>query len=189
MPLIDHHQARRAQRRAAESGRPMNRDGLYGALNLMAAALLSATLAAPARADQWNVERAGFNLYQITGQSVFIRTEGCDDAPAKGVVDVQKDGGTRRMTLRGSSASCPVKDLLVPVEVEWSQYSVLLTRDQNNNWYRVTDSDLYLKTVGCISRGTSEPAVLDLTRSGTGWVRFADGRRCGVEHAYRRMTP
>ena len=39
---------------------------------------------------------------------------------------------------------------------------MLLTRDQANNWYRVTDSDMYLKTVGCISRAITEPAVLDL---------------------------
>ena len=64
----------------------------------MLVALLIAALA-PARADQWTVEKAGFNLYRITGrtiggQNVFIRTQGCDDAPAAGVVNVQKDGGT-----------------------------------------------------------------------------------------------
>ena len=148
---------------------------------------LLATLA-PARADQWSVEKAGFNLYRIAGQSVYIRTDGCDDAPAKGVVNVQKEDGARRLTFNDSAARCTVRDFLVPVEVEWSEYSVLLTRDQANNWYRVTDSDMYLKTVGCISRAMTEPAVLDLTRDGTGWVRFADGRRCGVEHAFRRMT-
>ena len=148
---------------------------------------LLATLA-PARADQWSVEKAGFNLYRIAGQSVYIRTDGCDDAPAKGVVNVQKEDGARRLTFNDSAARCTVRDFLVPVEVEWSEYSVLLTRDQANNWYRVTDSDMYLKTVGCISRAITEPAVLDLKRDGTGWVRFADGRRCGVEHAFRRMT-
>jgi hypothetical protein len=53
----------------------------------------------------------------------------------------------------------------------------------------VTDSDLYLKTVGCISRTLSELAVLDLAADGRGWVRFADGRRCGVEHAFKRFNP
>jgi hypothetical protein len=144
---------------------------------------------APARADQWTVEKAGFNLYRITGQSVFIRTEGCDDAPAKGVVNVQKDGDARRLTFNDSKVGCTVRDFLAPVEVQWNEYNVLLTRDQNNNWYRVTDSDMYLKTVGCISRAMSEPAVLDLNRDGTGWVRFTDGRRCGVEHAFRRFNP
>jgi len=148
---------------------------------------LLATLA-PARADQWSVEKAGFNLYRIAGQSVYIRTDGCDDAPAKGVVNVQKEDGARRLTFNDSAARCTVRDFLVPVEVEWSEYSVLLTRDQANNWYRVTDSDMYLKTVGCISRAITEPAALELKRDGTGWVRFADGRRCGVEHAFRRMT-
>jgi hypothetical protein len=156
---------------------------------LTAVACLAATLSTPARADQWNVEKVGANLYRIAGQSAFIRTDGCDDAPAKGVVNVQKEGATHQFTFSGSSASCRVRDFLVPVEVEWSQYSVLLTRDQNNNWYRVTDSDLYLKTVGCFSRAVSETALLDLRRDGTGWVRFGDGRRCGVEHVFRRMAP
>jgi hypothetical protein len=151
--------------------------------------MLSATLAAPAYADQWSVEKAGFNLYRIAGQSVFIRTEGCDDAPASGTANVQKEGSARRLTFSGSSASCTVRDFLAPVEVEWNEYHILLTRDQSNNWYRITDSDLYLKTVGCVSRGTSEPAVLDLTRNGTGWVHFADGRRCGVERVFRRFNP
>jgi hypothetical protein len=158
------------------------------AIGLLAAAGLMAAHAA-ARADQWTVEKAGFNLYRIAGRNVFIRTEGCDDAPAQGTVDVRKDGDARRLAFVGSTASCAVRDFLVPVEVQWSEYSVLLTRDQASNWYRVTDSDLYLKTVGCISRSTSEAAVLDLNRDGTGWVRFADGRRCGVEHAFRRMNP
>jgi len=158
------------------------------AIRLITGVWLIAALA-PARADQWSVEKAGFNLYQIAGRRLFIRTEGCDDAPAKGVVNIQKEGGTRRMTFGDSAASCTVRDFLAPVEVQWSEYSVLLTRDQTNNWYRVTDSDMYLKTVGCISRGISEPAVLDLNRDGTGWVRFMDGRRCGVEHAFRRFNP
>ena len=163
------------------------RSAVRAALRLTAVVGLLATLA-PARADQWSVEKAGFNLYRIAGQSVYIRTDGCDDAPAKGVVNVQKEDGARRLTFNDSAARCTVRDFLVPVEVEWSEYSVLLTRDQANNWYRVTDSDMYLKTVGCISRAITEPAVLDLKRDGTGWVRFADGRRCGVEHAFRRMT-
>jgi hypothetical protein len=162
------------------------RCGLRG---LPAVALLSAALAAPAQADQWNVEKAGFNLYRIAGQTIFIRTEDCDDAPAKGVANVQKDGGTRRLSFSGSSVRCVVRDFLAPVEVQWNEYQILLTRDQSNNWYRIADSDLYLKTVGCISRGMSEPAVLDLTRDGTGWVRFADGRRCGVERVFRRFNP
>lgn len=157
-------------------------------VHLTAIVCLVAALA-PARADQWSVEKVGFNLYRITGQSVFIRTEGCDEAPAKGVVNVQKEGSTRQLSFNDSTARCAVRDFLVPVEVQWNQYSVLLTRDQTNNWYRVTDSDLYLKTVGCISRAISEAAVLDLNRDGTGWARFADGRRCGVEHAFRRFNP
>jgi len=163
------------------------RSAVHAALRLTAVVGLLATLA-PARADQWSVEKAGFNLYRIAGQSVYIRTDGCDDAPAKGVVNVQKEDGARRLTFNDSAARCTVRDFLVPVEVEWSEYSVLLTRDQTNNWYRVTDSDMYLKTVGCISRAITEPAALELKRDGTGWVRFADGRRCGVEHAFRRMT-
>ena len=164
------------------------RSAVHATLRLTAVVGLLGTLA-PARADQWNVEKAGFNLYQIAGRRLFIRTEGCDDAPAKGVVNIQKEGAKRRMTFGDSGTSCTVRDFLAPVEVESSQYSVLLTRDQTNNWYRVTDSDMYLKTVGCISRGISEPAVLDLNRDGTGWVRFMDGRRCGVEHAFRRFNP
>jgi hypothetical protein len=64
-----------------------------------------------------------------------------------------------------------------------------LTRDQSSNWYRVTDGDLYLKTAACISRSISEVAMLDLKRDGTGWAYFADGRKCLVEHAFRRFTP
>jgi hypothetical protein len=97
----------------------------------MLMALLIALLE-PARADQWTVEKAGFNLYRITGrmidgQSVFIRTEGCDDAPAAGVVNVQKDGGQRRLTFGGSVASCTVRDFLVPAKVASDEYHVLLT--------------------------------------------------------------
>lgn len=172
--------------------RPLVRYGarcLTAGASLSAVVSLTAVLAPLAHADPWSVEKAGFDLYRIAGQSVFIRTEGCDEAPAKGVVNIQKEGDRRRLTFNGSSASCTVRDFLMPVEVQSSEYNVLLTRDQSNNWYRVTDSDMYLKTVGCISRSISEAAVLDLTRDGTGWVRFSDGRRCGVEHAFRRMTP
>ena len=158
------------------------------AIRLAAFGCLLAALA-PARADSWNVEKAGFNLYRIADKNIFIRTEGCDDAPSRGVVQVRKEGGARRLTFKDSGAACPVRDFLAPVEVQWNQYSVLLTRDQTPNWYRVTDSDLYLKTVGCISRAISEPALLDLNRSGTGWVIFSDGRRCGIEHAFRRFNP
>lgn len=157
-------------------------------LHLAAAVCLVATMA-PTRADQWTVEKAGFNLYRIAGQSVFIRTESCEDAPAKGVVNIQRDGATRQMSFSDSTVHCTVRDFLAPAQVDWNEYSVLLTRDLTNNWYRVTDSDVYLKTVGCISRATSETAVLDLNRDGTGWVRFSDGRRCAVEHAFKRFNP
>ena len=156
--------------------------------------VLSIAVLVPARADQWTVEKAGFNLYRITGgtiagQSVFIRTEGCDDAPAAGAVNIQKDGATRRLTFAGSAASCTVRDFLVPAKLGSDQYNVLLTQDQSKDWYRVTDSDLYLRTVGCFSRQMSEPAELDLNRDGTGWIVFADRRRCAVEHAFQRMQP
>ncbi|MBV8210376.1 MAG: hypothetical protein JO133_09980 [Burkholderiaceae bacterium] len=82
-----------------------------------------------------------------------------------------------------------MRDFLAPVEVAWSQYSVLLTRTQGSNWYRISDSDLYAKTTGCISRAISEPAILDLKRGGAGWVRFSDGRRCAVEQVFRRFNP
>lgn len=146
-------------------------------------------VAEPAWADRWNVEKAGFNLYRIAGQNVFIRTERCDDAPAKGVVTIQKEGDARWLSFDDSAARCTVKDFLAPVDLEWNEHGVLLTRDQGNNWYRVTDSDLYLKTAGCISRAISESAVLDLSRGGSGWLRFADGRRCAVEHAFKRFNP
>jgi hypothetical protein len=163
------------------------------AVHLTAIGWLVAALA-PARADQWSVEKAGFNLYRITGQtiqgqSVFIRTDGCDEAPDKGVVNVQKDGSTRRLTFSGSGASCAVRDFLVPVEIQGDRYSVRLTRDQSSNWYRVTDGDLYLKTAACVSRSISESAMLDLRRDGTGWAYFADGRKCVVEHAFRPFNP
>jgi hypothetical protein len=164
------------------------RAAIHAALRLTAIVCWMAALA-PARADQWTVEKAGINLYRIAGQSVFIRIDGCDDAPAKGVVNIRKDGGTRRLTFSDSAAACTVRDFLVPAEVQWSQYNVRLTQDQASNWYRITDSELYLKTLGCFSRTMSELAVLDLNRDGTGWVRFSDGRRCGVEHVFRRMKP
>jgi hypothetical protein len=169
----------------------MNRGQRTLAGYAMLVALLIAALA-PARADQWTVEKSGFNLYRITGrtiggENVFIRTQGCDDAPAAGVVDVQKDGSTRRLTFSGSPASCTVVDFLVPAKVESDQYHVLLTQDQSKDWYQVTDSDMYLKTTGCFTRSLSEPALVDLKRDGTGWIIFADQRRCLVEHAFRRM--
>lgn len=162
-------------------------------MRLIAIVCLAAAIG-PVRADQWSVEKAGFNLYRITGQriqgqSVFIRTDGCDDAPDKGDVNVQKEGGARRLTFNGSAVTCTVRDFLVPVEVEGDRYSVRLTRDQSSNWYRVTDGDLYLKTAACVSRSISEVAMLDLKRDGTGWAYFADGRKCLVEHAFRRFTP
>jgi hypothetical protein len=163
---------------------------------LRVAALAGPLMAlASADADQWSVEKAGFNLYRITGhgmpagQDMFVRTEGCDDAPAAGVVDIRKDGATRRLTFNGSSVACDVRDFLVPAKVASGEYSVLLTQDQSRDWYRVTDGDMYLKTVGCITRTMSAPAVLDLNRDGTGWARLADGRRCAVEHAFRRFNP
>jgi hypothetical protein len=164
-----------------------------GSVHLTAIVCLAAVFT-QARADQWSVEKAGFNLYRITGQTiqgqnVFIRTEGCDEAPAQGVVNVQKEGSARRLTFNGSSVACTVRDFLVPVEVEGDRYSVRLTRDQSSNWYRVTDGDLYLKTAACVSRSISEVAMLDLKRDGTGWAYFADGRRCVVEHAFRRFNP
>lgn len=161
-----------------------------GALCLtLCAGSIAALTAPPARADQWTVERAGLELYRIAGQNIFIRTDGCDDAPATGVVNVQKEGGKRRLTFTGSAASCTVRDFLVSAKVPSDQYTVLLTQDQSRNWYRVTDGDLYLKTVGCISRAMSETAMLDLNRDGTGWLRFIDGRRCAVEHAFQRFNP
>jgi hypothetical protein len=160
----------------------------------LAAFVYLAAAFAPARADQWSVEKAGLNLYRITGQkiqgqSVFIRTDGCDEAPDKGDVTVQKDGSTRRLTFNGSAVACTVRDFLVPVEVQGDRYTVRLTRDQGNNWYRVTDSDLYLKTAGCITRMITESAVLDLKRDGTGWLYLAEHGKCIVEHAFKRFNP
>jgi hypothetical protein len=157
-------------------------------------ALIGALAAQVARAEQWNVEKAGVDLYRVMGhtagaQSVFVRVEDCVDAPPAGIVDVGKDGGVYRSTFSSARGSCTVRDFLVPVNVRMDEYGVLLTQDQSAGWYRVTDSDLYLKTVGCVTRATSESAVMDLNRDGTGWLRFKDGRRCAVEHAFRSFTP
>src|ERR1700756_4465464 len=109
--------ARRRPESAAEPMRP------YLMRALRVAALAGPLIAlASAYADQWSVEKAGFNLYRITGhgmpagQDMFVRTEGCDDAPAAGVVDIRKDGATRRLTFNGSSVACDIRDFLVPAK-------------------------------------------------------------------------
>src|SRR5258708_376512 len=114
---------------SAGERRSMNRGKRLRAGCAMLVALTIAVLT-PAHADQWTVEKAGFNLYRATGrtigaQSVFIRTEGCDDAPVTGVVNIQKEGGTRRLTFGDSAASCTVRDFLVPAKVESDRYNVL----------------------------------------------------------------
>jgi hypothetical protein len=188
VPLIEFNRV--MKRECGSAGR----DGRGGAACLAAMALIGALASQVARAEQWSVEKAGVDLYRITGQtaggqSAFVRIEGCADAPPAGVVDVRKDGDVHRFTFSSARGSCAVRDFLVPVNVRMDQYGVLLTQDQSAGWYRVTDGDLYLKTVGCISRATSESAMMDLNRDGTGWLRFKDGRRCAVEHAFRSFQP
>jgi len=188
VPLTDCDPVMKGDRDSAGRG------GRRGTAWLAAMALIGALAAQVARADQWSVEKAGVNLYRVTGQtagaqSVFVRIEGCVDAPPAGIVDVRKDGDVHGSTFSSARGSCAVRDFLVPVNVRMDQYGVLLTQDQSAGWYRVADGDLYLKTVGCISRATSESAVMDLNRDGTGWLRFKDGRRCAVEHAFRRFNP
>ncbi len=163
----------------------------YGVAICATALAWMAAAPTPARADQWNVEKAGFNLYRVVDKGIFIRTEACDAAPASGRVEIQKHGETRTLTFAGSTTACAVRDFLVPVKLTTPAFSsmyVQLTQDQSNGWYRVQDGDLYLKTAGCISRVISQTAELHLNSDGTGWVRL-DGRNCAVEHAFKRFNP
>jgi hypothetical protein len=167
----------------------MNRCRRLPSTRRRAIALWVATLAPlAAHAQQWTVERVGIDLYRITGQSTFIRTEGCE-GPSAGTVNYQKGSEARFLTFSDSGAKCRVRDFLVPARVETGRFNVRLTMDQSANWYQVTDGDLYLKTLGCVSRTLTGLAVLDLYPDGSGRVRFDDGKICVVERAYKRMNP
>jgi hypothetical protein len=168
----------------------MNRNRRYLLSCVRIAAGLAAALAPLALpAQQWTVERVGIDLYRISGRSTFIRTEGCGDGPSAGTANYQKGSDTGFLTFSGPAAKCRVRDFLVPAKLETGRFNVRLTMDQTANWYQVTDGDLYLKTLGCISRTLSELAVLDLYPDGSGQIRLEDGKICRVEHAYKRMNP
>ena len=141
-----------------------------------------------AAAATWSVQRVGINLYQVAQPRLFVRTEDCDERPQSGAAELQKEGGSASLVFSEPAVRCKVRDILTPAKVDDGEFTVRLTLDQTQNWYQVTDSDLYLNTVGCFSRTFSEIAVLTMDRGGTGRIRFPDGRGCSVLRAYRRTT-
>ncbi len=158
---------------------------------MRALAWLGIALAASAAgAGEWSVRRIGINLFQVTGQPLLVRTEDCDDRPDTGLAVLKKDAGTTVLAfIEPASVKCTVRDALMPTRLEEGRYMARLTLDQAQNWYQITDSEVYLNTAGCFSRAFTEMAELTVLGDGSGRLRFVDGRACSVARAYRRVNP
>ncbi|MBF0185972.1 MAG: hypothetical protein HQM06_16505 [Magnetococcales bacterium] len=156
---------------------------------------LLATLAAlitlqagPVLAENYGVSltRRGSNIYKIDGKDIIIQTRYCYVYAYSEEAIFKASGYGGELIFFDSKDKCDVKAVFGLSKQKPGKYVVTVSRE-DDDWYEVFRTDLYIKTSNCLSLALSEDAHLTISASGFGQLRFEDGDDCMVEGVYTKL--
>ncbi len=131
-----------------------------------------------------NVVRQGGNLYWAEAEKMYIQTAYCSDGSDAGEAMLRINGDSRDITFPESGYKCDVKMIFGQTELKVGKYSIHVSRE-DDNWYKIVDKKMALKTDGCFSLVENMQAGLQINADGSGTLSMLEAdEECAVEGVY-----
>lgn len=140
-----------------------------------------------AYADNYEVSvtRKGSNLYSVDGKDIFIHTRYCYEYAYSESAFLSMRGTSGEIIFLDSGGKCDIKAVYGKSTQEAGNYSVTVSRE-DDDWYEIFGTDMYIKTNYCLSLALGTEAVLSLRAGGLGTL-YIDDEKCIVEGVYTKM--
>jgi hypothetical protein len=150
--------------------------------------MLALLFPAAAIADNYEVSvtRKGSNLYKVDGKNIYIHTRYCYEYVYSESAFLKMSGYSGEIIFLDSGGKCDVKAVYGPSEQKTGKYTVTINRE-DDDWYEIWGSGIYIKTSGCLSLALGQEAVLSISAGGYGTL-YVDGNQCMVEGLYSKMS-
>lgn len=157
-------------------------------VSLLSLAVLLCLSAGTVRAENYEVSltRKSKNLYQVDGKDIIVQTRYCyvygysEDALLKSA------GYGGEVIFFGSRDKCDVKAVFGAAKQKPGKYTVRVSHEEDD-WYEVFGTSTFIRTSGCLSLVLGQEALLMLTSSNYGQLRFENGNDCIVEGIYSKL--
>lgn len=145
-------------------------------------------LGAHAGAEGYEVSltRKASNVYRVDGKDIIIQTRYCYVYAYSEEAFFRTRGYGGEVIFFDSKQKCDVKGIFAAAEQTPGKYVVTLSQE-DDDWYEVFGTNMYIQTASCLSRALGEEAYLTIHSSGFGTLRFADGNDCMVEGVYTKL--
>lgn len=128
--------------------------------------------------------KMGANLYEVPADDLFIQTEYCFEDAATAVLLL--DETANKLIFAETNQQCDIRMVYGRSKIEAGEYQLKVTRD-DDNWYRLVDQDVALKTAGCLSLVDNIEAQLTMNDDGTGTLSIPGvDETCQVEGVYAK---
>ncbi|MBI5270766.1 MAG: hypothetical protein HY856_13935 [Burkholderiales bacterium] len=153
----------------------------------ISAALLS-LFAAPAFAENYEltVTRKGSNVYKVDSKSIIVRTRYCYVYAYSEEAILKWNGYGGELIFFDSKDKCDVKGAYGETQQNPGKFAIKATRE-DDDWYSVFGTDLFIRTNGCFSLAMSEDSLLTIGPGGYGRLRFNNSGDCMVEGVYSKL--
>ena len=120
-----------------------------------------------ARDYQEVVSKIDNDFFKIDAKSILIRTENCFEEAQSEQVVLSMNGRSGEMKFSSTEIVCPVAAVYRSSGYRVGNYQVEITRDQEN-WYKISDQDIYILTDSCLIYATEQEALLSVSTVGKG---------------------
>lgn len=128
------------------------------------------------------------DFYKIDTKNILIRTEYCMEDVSSQEVMLTMDGTSGEMVFSESQNSCTVTAVYGTSGYRAGNYRVDITRIEEN-WYKISEQDIYLRTADCLIYATEQEAMLSVStvgKAGGGSLHF-EREACKVIGLYTPM--
>lgn len=134
-----------------------------------------------------SVTRKDSNLYKVDGKSIIIKTKYCYEYVYSSEAILRTSGRSGKLIFLEEDATCDVEAVFGKVTLADGQYSVTVSREEDD-WYHVSGTDVYIQTSLCLNLALSEDALLKISIGGTGKLYFLDDEDiCMVEALFEPL--
>jgi hypothetical protein len=133
-----------------------------------------------------SVTRKESNLYEADGARAIILTKYCFEYVYSEDAVLDWDGRNGYIVFLGQGNRCDVGQVVVRQTVNSDKYGARVSREADN-WYRIDELDLYLRTTMCLELSLSEEAILNWKGYGGDLIFLKSGRKCAVESVWANV--
>jgi|UniRef100_A0A7C3I2D7 hypothetical protein len=149
--------------------------------------LVALALLVNAKAENYEVTvtRKARNLYKVVGENIIIQTLYCYEYAYAESAILRLRGFSSTIIFLDSGRKCDVKGVYASSEQKPGRYAVTIFREEND-WYQIWGTNIYIKTTGCLSLAFGQEAVLHVSAGGYGTL-YVGRDQCMVEGLYSKM--